>query len=666
MDQIDNSTNQVDNLVEFYNNIKWLNPIEKCEKKLIELYGILSNMLASDVLLPVWHIRETSWFIPHIYRKNIILNNNNKGFYIQERPDTANLKKLLESLDIKTELNELIKLDDNLGLCISNAAAIKSIETAAIKSIFNSMRGASLRHHEIRRQNKLLCNIAHSTRTPLNGILHITDTLLMSNPIDEIEGIISRKNSCLGSRIGSRMSVATPYTDKENLTILSQSALNLAHNLFDVIDTGLLDLDKLKIDKTVVNIKSLINQIVTLQDYQKPHVTFAWHIDKGVPEYIYTDHNRLKQILVNLIENAYHTTNTGEINLYIMAIIVESSVFNKTDANQYMISFNISDTGHGIDSKTVSELFLPPEIIYSNHKGIGLRVSYLLAKKLGGNLRLKSTKIGKGSCFELTLIACEEKPPSDTQEAKTLEGKSILLIDSSNNYHGDKIVLCKTILDCGMNYTQASSYNEVAILHAEKEFDAVICIVDEYSQSIVSRLRVLYENSLFLGIIPSATSYKGDVKGMFHKTISIPADEEIYKNAMSDIFESIYDTNNRADLCILAVDDDSINRIVIDKLLRNKGYMKIDLASDGLEALNMVKNNVGYYDVLLIDLRMPVMGGYELSEKVAELYAASKELCPKMIGVTAQTILEDDPKAHLKTFVFKPISIDDLDKKILE
>jgi CheY-like chemotaxis protein len=122
----------------------------------------------------------------------------------------------------------------------------------------------------------------------------------------------------------------------------------------------------------------------------------------------------------------------------------------------------------------------------------------------------------------------------------------------------------------------------------------------------------------------------------------------------------MFSTNyNTDDISILAVEDEQINRIIIEKLLRAKGYTDIGMASNGKEALKILKSNK--YTIVLVDIRMPIMSGFEFARHMHTLFGKNR---PRLIGITAQMIMEDDPKELFDDFVYKPVDIDELDKKI--
>jgi CheY-like chemotaxis protein len=312
---------------------------------------------------------------------------------------------------------------------------------------------------------------------------------------------------------------------------------------------------------------------------------------------------------------------------------------------QYAITFSVKDTGLGINPKYRMNLFKPIELLTnSKQKGLSLRISYLLAKALNGSLQLVSSQPGIGSCFEFTLIACDEEPPERYSfTLKNLNGKQILLVDEQNN----RVEMCKVFEKYNMKYNIASSYDEVSILHKDKKFNLIVLQVDD-----PIRYATLFTKTPILVI-------EDRLSKQFDYSISRDYDEHSFKIKLMEIFSNLYEGDNQK-LRILVVEDEQINRIVIEKILRQMGYKSITLACNGEEALNIYKRNPNNFDVLLIDIRMPIMSGFELSDEIHKLNPNAR-----MLGIAAQMVLKEEIRPWFKDFIYKPIDTKEL-KKMLD
>lgn len=577
------------------------------------LAKLVSNDLNAELILITWYVGHGYWYIPVIWDKLIDTHINSAGWYLLEEPMINNIpirhSKVSSCISVGSSHVKIL-------ICYSReeTSTINSSQEFAISAFLDKISNVDLLKRQKFRQELTLSNISHSIRTPLNGILHMTKAIT--------------EEGC------------TP----DALQYLNQSTVALATNIFDIVDMTKLELGKLVLNKTVFNIRELINSTMSLARTlnKSAEVVLDCHIESDVPKYIYSDPKRIKQILINLLENALQHTQKGEIFIYLSSMIVnlasEDSELVLSDDYQYLITFNIRDTGPGMDEQTQENLFKPMEIITnSKQQGISLRISYLLAKALNGDLKLIEAKPHKGSSFELSIITCEEEPPVVfSQTLKTLKNKNILV------YSEIDTDMIKVFERYSMKYTIANSEKEVTILHADKKFDLIIV----QSEDKATFFRKIFKNTPLLGIAEQAGYdyhlYEYDDKSLKIKLI------EIFTNVSVDTKQ----------IKLLIVEDEQINRIVIEKLLRQAGFVNITMATGGEEALFIYSKNTNF-DVLLIDIRMPLMSGFELADRIYKINPAAK-----MIGVTAQMVMEEETKPWFNNFVYKPIDSAELVKKI--
>ena len=474
------------------------------------LAKLLIKDLNCEFTLIAWYISHNYWYISMIYDKQIDDCIQQLGWYLLEEPNEKNIPIrhaiLHNTYEIKTTTAKIL-------MSGKEPIIISPTKSFIILSFLEKLALTDLLNRQRMRQELMLSNISHSIRTPLNGILHMTKIINEYKLNDDIRE-------------------ATQY--------LNKSSVSLANNIFDIIDINKLELGKVQLNKELFNIREfLLDNVLTFANTlnKSTDVLIHYYIDPSVPEYIYSDPKRIKQILVNLIENSLQHTYKGEICLYASSTLVnlEAEVNETYEANdfQHYITFTISDTGTGIDLESQAALFKPPELICnSKQKGLSLRISYLLAKLLNGSLKLINTNT-TGSCFEFSMI--------------------------SNDSYAETV---QKVLD-------------------------------------ISEIRVL------------------------------------------------------------VVEDEHINRIVMEKILRQLGFIAITMASNGKMALDKYKKSI--FDIVLIDIRMPHMSGFELAELLHDINPDIK-----MIGVTAQVILEDGLKPWFKDFVYKPIDSAILKKMILK
>lgn len=600
------------------------------------LIKLLVHEYGCDLVILSWYVGHGYWYISSIYDSKMgekINDNQRQGWYLLDVPTDKNIP--IKHSHIATA--HAIKSRDVLALLGLTTTKIDTTDEKEfiISAFLDKLALDDLLHRQKFRQELMLSNISHSIRTPLNGILHMTKTIVESQS-------------------------QPSQNAKEAIQYLNQSTVALATNIFDIIDMTKLELGKLTLNKEVFNIRDLMHSTMELARTlnKSKSIILDSYVDSSVPEYIYSDPKRVKQILINLLENALQHTQKGEIFMHLSATVVNLSLEDSDRGDslvessvvavdyQYAITFSVKDTGPGIDPKCRGNLFKPMELLTnSKQQGLSLRISYLLAKALNGSLQLVNSQPGFGSCFEFTLIACEEEPPEKhSRTLKNLKDKQVLLIDETNN----RVEMCKVFEKYHMKYTIASTFEEVSILHKEKKFNLIVLQIQDIDPLKYTNL---FPKTPVL-IIEDRISRTCDY------SIGTDYDEQSFKTKLVELFNGSCRQDNQ-ELRILIVEDEQINRIVIEKLLRQMGYIAITIASNGEEALNIYKRNPSNFDVLLIDIRMPLMSGFELSDAVNKINPNAR-----MIGVTAQMVLEEEIKPWFKDFIYKPIDTKELQKML--
>ncbi len=221
-------------------------------------------------------------------------------------------------------------------------------------------------------KTSFISNMSHEIRTPMNGIIGFVDLLRFQDLNEE---------------------------DKENyLDLIEDNSNQLLHIISDLIDISQIQVGQLKIEKTKVSIQELFKSLhqvfeIRIKSVKKKNIGFSYTIGEGVGNYIFTDFNRIRQVLGNLIENAIKFTNEGEVKF---------SVELSEDKKYY--SFCVSDTGKGIPKDKVDmvfQRFFKEEEQYSidmGGTGLGLSIAKNIVELLGGKIWLESQQ-GKGSCF---------------------------------------------------------------------------------------------------------------------------------------------------------------------------------------------------------------------------------------------------------------------------
>ncbi len=640
-----------------------MNSIEHIiDSKSVCLYA--AKIFFANIIIISWCITDNIWYIPYIYDGEFHQNVSTDlepGWHMFEEPYFGNIPQnfTIPHYNKHSFGNKIVIYNSE-----NNTHPTHDEMSLLILYMDNLYYQDNLKRQRIRMEI-MLSNFCHSIRTPLNGILHISSQLLADSNISG--NYITPSLSKSSSPSSYKSEITRSLVSINNMQYLKNSAVALAGSLFDMIDITLLKLNKLKIKKTTFNTRDLINDIIGVANdiSNNTKVNIIYHVYDDVPEYIYSDYKRIKQIVVNILENSIKFTTEGTISLIVTAemtnvgITESMSSLGSSIMNQYEIKFSVQDTGTGMSEQAQRVLFMPFEILNdAKQYGIGLRISYLLAKELNSVLRLKESKLNVGSTFEFILTTYEDiDAKEECVNSEILENKHALVVSNST----DKVVICKILNNYGMSYNTASSYEEVLILYTNKQFDVLICdwqIKFNSDINLISHIKNIWNETPVIGIIDNSLATP---KKIFDNTIEVPIDEFELVDKLITTFNKKTITNLEEKIRILIVEDEKINRIIFEKILHERGYRNVDMAINGKEAINHIKYAAKQYDLIITDIRMPIMTGFEMADELYNLYG---ENCPKMIGATAQMVMDNELRPYLNTFIYKPIDMDILDNLI--
>jgi len=239
-------------------------------------------------------------------------------------------------------------------------------------------------------KQQFLANMSHEIRTPLNAICGMTE-LLSEEELSEQQ--------------------------KKYIDVISASAAGLLSIINDVLDLSKVEAGKLELEKIPVDIRKLTQEVYNAFEYRagQKNISFATNVDAGVPQVIRSDAFRIRQILVNLLGNAFKFTEKGSVQL-----TVKSSPLQNHSDNRILISFSVADTGIGIlpeNQEKIFESFIQSDTgtarLYGG-TGLGLNISKNLATLFGGTITLDSTP-GKGSVFTFSM-PCEVFTASESEQ----------------------------------------------------------------------------------------------------------------------------------------------------------------------------------------------------------------------------------------------------------
>lgn len=501
-------------------------------------------------------------------------------------------------------------------------------------------------------KSNFLANMSHEIRTPMNGVLGFIQLLKETNLLEE---------------------------QAEFVNHAQKSSEILLDIINDILDFSKIEADKLQIDNISFDIRSIVedvNVIGTLNAENKD-VEVSSLICSDIPQKIYGDPGRVKQILNNLVSNAIKFTHEGEVIIYVKQI--------SGDADNTVLSFEVKDSGIGIEEDKLSlifEAFTQSDTSMTRKfggTGLGLAISKKLVDMMGGQINVES-KIGEGSTFTFTIPFKKDKRRNKKidNSINTINGAKILVIDS--NPTDSKIIRYYLNEANCIIYEANSPQNAFKIINEQKINFSVILIDHKMQHCEDGELSTLIKQNEFAKNIPlilyTSFAKRGDSALAKKKGFSGYLTKPIKKNELIDaisiimqdpndndnenfvtkhlIKERKFDTKSK----ILVVEDSEINCKLILKILSNNG-LSCDLALNGQEAVEAFEAN--NYDLILMDCQMPILDGYEATKQIRKIGRNNKHI--PIIAMTADAMQSDRSKCFevgMDEYVSKPINIENL------
>lgn len=503
-------------------------------------------------------------------------------------------------------------------------------------------------------KSNFLANMSHEIRTPLNGVIGFAQLLKGTNLNEE---------------------------QKEFISDIEKSSEVLLNIINDILDFSKIEANKLKIDNISFDIRSLVEDITLINttNAARKNLEINSLICSDVPQRLFGDPGRIKQIFNNLVSNAIKFTHNGEIVIYVKLL--------SENNNSCCLTFEVKDTGIGIPADKLEMIF--DEFAQADTSttrkyggtGLGLAISQKLVSLMGGYMEVEST-VNEGSKFIFTLpFVCDESHNKDIcNYIEALNGTKILLL--SNDTTDSKIIhYYLNEVNCIIH--EAKSFNEaIDIFNRENKNISAIIVDYNFKNEELGEFEILLHNINVFENIPlilyTSLANRGDslllrekgFKGYLTKpikkielleTISMVINDK-YREQKDGIVtkyvvkENKFDSKNR----ILIVEDTELNAKFLNKLLNKEG-LSCDVAYNGQEAIKAFKSK--NYDLILMDCQMPILDGYKATMKIRKIEAetnADKKV--PIIAMTANALSTDADKclkAGMDEYLTKPVKINE-------
>ena len=505
-----------------------------------------------------------------------------------------------------------------------------------------------------RAKSTFLSNMSHDIRTPMNAIIGFT-TLALSN-IDDTD----RVKDYLGKTLAS-----------------SNHLLSLIN---DVLDMSRIESGKIHLEEVEVNLSDVLHDLKTIvsgQIYAKQLELYMDVMDV-TDEDVYCDKTRLNQILLNLLSNAIKFTPAGGT----VSVRVRQLAGKVRGCGQY--EFRIKDNGIGMSQEFAQKIFEPFErertstVSRIQGTGLGMAITKNIVDMMGGTIEVQTAQ-GKGTEFTVCVPMRAQTEQRPVEKITELEGLKALVVDDDFNTCDS---VTKMLVKVGMRAEWTLSGKE-AVLRARQSIEmsdvyhAYIIdwrLPDMNGIEVTRQIRSLHDDTPI--IILTAYDWSdieveakaAGVTAFCAKPMFISDLRETLMSALgqkpADAVQRLLPEKN-ADFKgkhILLVEDNELNREIAQEILREYGFL-VDSAENGAVAVEKVSTAApGSYDLVLMDVQMPIMDGYTATRKIRALDDPARAKLP-ILAMTANAFDEDRRNAlesGMNGFLSKPIVIDDL------
>ena len=531
----------------------------------------------------------------------------------------------------------------------------RTVDKKMNQALYEAVRAAETAN---RAKSTFLSNMSHDIRTPMNAVIGFT-TLAVSN-IDNKEKV------------------------RDYLGKILSSSNHLLSLINDVLDMSRIESGKIHLEETEVSLSDMLHDLKTIISghiYAKQLELYMDAMDV-TDEDVYCDKTRLNQVLLNLLSNAIKFTPAGG------TVSVRLKQFPGTKKGSGLYEIRVKDSGIGMSQEFIQRIFSPFErertstVSRTQGTGLGMAITKNIVDMMGGTIEVR-TEQGKGTEFIVRLPLRIQSEQRSIEKIAELEDLKALVVDDDFNTCDS---VTKMLVKVGMRSEWTLSGKE-AVLRARQSmelgdaFHAYIIdwrLPDMNGIEVARQIRGLGDDTPI--IILTAYDWSdievearaAGVNAFCAKPLFMSDIRETLMTAIGQkqtgaenciLPETGSDFRGR---CILLVEDNELNREIAEEILKQYGFL-VDIAENGAVAVEKVKNSApGTYDLVLMDIQMPVMNGYEATEQIRALEDPALAKI-RILAMTANAFDEDRKKAlkcGMDGFMSKPIVMEELIREL--